>query len=121
MNDPYKVAPRKPLTPKQRLKLFLAHDGKCCVCGGKIGVGESWIDEHVNPLWLSGDNGTDNRAPAHVACAKDKTKREAGIRSKVRRVAAKHAGAHRSKTPMPGSKASKWRKRMDGTVERRED
>lgn len=122
MHDPYKVEPRKPLTPAQRLKLFLAHAGKCCICGGKIAVGESWIDEHVRPLWLDGTNDIEtNRAPAHASCAKDKTKREAGIRSKVRRVAAKHQGAHRSRNPMPGSKASKWRKRMDGTVERRED
>lgn len=122
MHDPYAVEKRKPLTQKQRVALFVSHDGKCCICGGKIAVGERWIDEHVAPLWRDGDNSTDNRAPAHEGCARKKTASEAKERAKSRRVAAKHIGAHVKKgPPMPGSKRSKWRKRMNGNVERRED
>lgn len=119
-HDPYKVERRKPLTDKQRLQLFIEHDGTCCLCGGKILVGQRWIDEHIKPLWRDGDNDLANRAPAHVKCASVKTHEiEATERAKSRRVAQKHFGAARSRNPMPGSKASKWKKKMDGTVERR--
>ncbi len=118
-HDPYHVTPRRPLTAKQRLKLFIAHDGKCCVCGGKIGVHEKWIDEHKLPLWLGGTNDESNRAPAHVSCAREKTDKEATERAKGRSVAEKHYGAKKSKRPMPGSRASGWKKTFsDGWMKR---
>lgn len=117
-HDPYAVAPRKPLTDKQRLEMFIRHKGICCVCGGQIKVGEMW-DEHINPLWLAGDNSAENRAPAHERCAKVKTAKEAKERAKVRRIAEKHFGAHKAKRPMPGSKRSRWKKHMDGSVTER--
>jgi 5-methylcytosine-specific restriction endonuclease McrA len=116
MHDPYKVEPRKALTPKQRLKLFLEHEGRCCLCHNKIRQGERWIDEHIRPLWLDGTNDWSNRAPAHAACAEQKTAREAKDRAKGRRIAEKHMGAHKPKRPMPGSRASRWKRKMDGTV-----
>lgn len=118
-HDPYSVYLRKPLTAKQKMQIFLEHKGKCCVCGEKIdGVRDSW-DEHVNPLWLSGDNSASNRAPAHERCARAKTSGEATQRAKGRAVAEKHFGA-RPKSKWGGCRGSKWRKRMDGTVERRD-
>ena len=111
IHDPYRVEPRKPMTPKQKLEMFIAHDGKCCICGGKIdGVREAW-DEHVNPLWLNGDNSASNRAPAHRTCAHTKTAKESGVRSEIRATAEKHFGAKKTKgRPMAGSKASGWKK-----------
>jgi 5-methylcytosine-specific restriction protein A len=119
--DPYRVEPRKPLTPKQRAQLFIEHKGICCICHNRIdGVREMW-DEHINPLWLGGDNSASNRAPAHADCARQKTAREAKGRAKGRRIAEKHMGAHKAKRPMPGSRASKWKKKMDGTTVLRGD
>jgi 5-methylcytosine-specific restriction protein A len=116
-HDPYRVEPRKPLTPKQRLQMFMRHKGVCCLCGLKIdGVRDMW-DEHINPLWLAGDNSAENRAPAHVKCARAKTAKEATERAKGRDVAERHFGAKRAKTkPMPGGRRSKWKKKLDGTV-----
>jgi hypothetical protein len=39
------TTPRKHLTPTQRLKLFEAHQGRCCICGNRI-IG-AWVDEHI--------------------------------------------------------------------------
>lgn len=118
-HDPYRVEKRKPLTKKQMLLLLIEHDGRCCICGEKIQVGQAW-DEHINPLWLDGDNSASNRAPAHEKCARQKSADETSVRAKIRRVAEKHFGPRKAKTrPMPGSKASGLRKRMNGTVERR--
>lgn len=120
VHDPYSVEPRKPLTNKQRLEMFIRHKGICCVCGHKIdGVRQAW-DEHINPLWLSGDNSAENRAPAHRKCAQDKTSKEATERSKLRKSAERHFGAKRPKgPPMPGTKRSKWKKKLNGPPERR--
>lgn len=115
-HDPYRVEPRKPLTAKQRLQLFIAHSGTCCLCRLKIGAQEAWIDEHVMPLWLGGSNGIGNRAPAHVECAKHKTAAEATARAKGRRVAEKHFGAKVSHNPIPGSRRSKWKRKINGQV-----
>ena len=107
MHDPYRVEPRKRLTAKQRLQMFLDAKGVCCVCGGKIdGVREAW-DEHVNPLWLSGDNSAPNRAPAHEKCARMKTSGEAGARSKIRAIAEKHFGA-RTKSALSKPKGHRY-------------
>lgn len=121
-HDPYAVEKRKALSPKQRMQLFVDRGGVCCICGGKIHVGERWIDEHVNPLSRTGTNDWDNRGIAHEKCARSKTSQEASERSKIRSVATKHfgAGKKRKGAPMPGSKDSKWRKKMDGTVVRRD-
>ena len=67
------TTPRKPLTPRQRLKLFEQHKGICVLCGLQIRSGEKWIDEHLLALGLGGSNDTENRAPVHLACAKAKT------------------------------------------------
>lgn len=64
---------RKPLSPTQRLKLFEAHGGKCCICDKQIRAGERWIDEHQRALVLGGSNDLANRGPAHEACAHAKT------------------------------------------------
>lgn len=96
-HDPYRVEPRKHLTAKQRMELFVRHGGVCCICGGKIdGVRERWIDEHKSPLWRDGTNDQENRAPAHERCAKIKTADEATARSKGREVAEKHFGARKA-------------------------
>jgi hypothetical protein len=40
--------------------------------------------------------------------------------AKVKRVHQKHIGAKRPKGIIPGSKNSKWKRKMDGTVVRRD-
>lgn len=111
---------RKPLTRVQRTKLFHAHEGICCLCKLPIfaGRGDKWIVEHIKPLWLGGADDTTNMAPAHERCAIEKTTREAPVKAKSDRVRARHLGIKKSTRPIPGSKASGIRKRMNGNVER---
>jgi len=62
----------------------------------------------------------DNRGPAHVSCARAKTRDDAKRLAKAKRQKRKHLGIRQSKgRPMPGSKASGLKKRMNGKVERR--
>jgi 5-methylcytosine-specific restriction protein A len=74
MTSDVATTPRKPLTPRQRLKLFEDRKGLCHRCGLKI-VG-SFIDEHVIPLALGGSNDWSNRAVTHPKCAAIKTREE---------------------------------------------
>lgn len=121
IHDPYYIAPRDRLSPKQKLQMFIAAEGICCVCLGKIDhVREAW-DEHVNPLWLNGTNDAPNRAPAHEKCAITKTGAEATLRAKIRATAERHFGAKDTRSrPIPGSRRSPWKRNFDGTTTRRE-
>lgn len=69
------VEVRKPLTKKQRAMLALRQNGLCgCGCGVKLDhPGEGTIDEHLNPLGLTGTNDLENRALFRTPCARAKT------------------------------------------------
>lgn len=103
----------------ERLKIFLAADGICHICGRKIAPGEDWHDEHVKPKGLKGSNDLSNRRPAHIDCHAGKTRRDVAIMRKADRQGKKHLGLKRNKRPMPGSRASPWKCKIGGGVERR--
>ena len=66
---------RKALTRKQLIVLMLEQEGRCgCGCGVKLDpIKEGVIDEHWNPLGLTGTNDTENRRLLRKPCAKAKT------------------------------------------------
>jgi hypothetical protein len=112
--------PRKPMSPMRRLRIWEAHKGRCVLCRRKIdGVRERWIIEHVRALALGGTDTDDNCGPAHASCGRDKTKADNASWSKAKRQKAKHVGIRGSANPIPGSKASPWKKCMDGRTVRR--
>jgi hypothetical protein len=123
MTEDVGSTPRKSLTPTQRLKLFEAWHGCCCICERKIQAGEAWIDEHIRPLGLGGTNYLDNRGPAHKACADAKTNGKDGDLARIakaKRMKMRHIGVKSRKgPPIPGSKDSPWKRKMDGTLVRR--
>ena len=69
------VQARKPLTKKQRAQLALDQKGLCgCGCGGKLDhAGEGTIDEHLDPLGLTGTNDLANRSLWRRPCSDAKT------------------------------------------------
>lgn len=105
---------RRHLSPTKRLAIFERAHGRCHLCGQKIQVGEKWEVEHPIPLAIGGADDESNMAPAHVKCHTGKSADDAGNIARAKRREAKHLGAYRSANPMPGSKASKWKKPMNG-------
>lgn len=106
---------------KARAEIFATHGGICHICNGRIQAAERWEVEHVIAREISGDDGPTNLRPAHAKCHKAKTAQDAGIIAKAKRRAAKHSGAFRpSGARVQGSRGTPFRKRMDGTVERRQ-
>lgn len=120
MNEDVGTTKRKNMTPRMRLKVWENHKGVCKLCGGKIdGVRERWIVEHIIPLALGGEDAEGNMAPAHEGCALAKTFGKSGDiakAAKAKRAKSKHLGIKISKNPLPGSKGSKWKKKIDGSV-----
>lgn len=113
---------RLKFSKKQRLELFVKHEGRCYLCEMTIRPGEAWDVEHVLAVALGGGNDSDNLRPVHAnaKCHKAKTKADIGMIRKADRIKAKHFGAAKSKGSIPGSKGSGWKRKMDGTVVRRD-
>lgn len=116
---------RKRLTPRQRLKVWERDGGICCLCHAPIdGVREKWIVEHIVALELGGLDEEANMGVAHLKCADEKTNGSDGDHAraaKAKRAKRRHIGISESKNPLPGGKRSKWKKKMDGSVVRRDD
>lgn len=113
---------RRSISAKERARLFLLHNGICHLCGGKInGATEAWEISHDVPLALGGEDDDANRLPAHAKCHRARTAgRDVPMIAKADRVRAKHLGL-KPRSSMPGSRGSRWKRRMDGTtVERTE-
>lgn len=110
---------RRSLSTKERVRLFLLHGGICHMCNVKIdGVRERWEVSHDIPLELGGKDDDQNRKPAHYSCHRKHTAEvDIPAIAKSNRIRAKHLGAKKpSRNPLPGSKRSKWKRKMDGTV-----
>lgn len=121
-HDPTYVQPRKRLTPKQKLEIYLEAKGRCEACGDRITLAEM-IDEHLEPLWRGLEDGPDlnrkeNRKCYCGPCAQAKTNREAPARAKGRRVAKKHftEGKITKTKPLPCGRKSKFKKKLNGKV-----
>jgi 5-methylcytosine-specific restriction protein A len=109
-----------PAPPRVRARVFLAHEGVCHITGRKIAPGEKWELDHVVALINGGENRESNLAPALVAAHKAKTAQDVAQKAKDARVRGKHIGAAPApRRPLPGSKASGWKVKLDGTRERR--
>lgn len=109
-----------PVPPRVRLRNFLKFEGICQICKLKI-EGKVWITDHKDALILGGENRESNLQPIHETCDRkvktpaDVAEKSDAYRRKLKAVGIKRSG-HR---PIIGSRASGWKKKMDGTVVRR--
>lgn len=113
---------RRHISTTERAAIFASAEGKCHLCGDKIdGTRDRWEVEHIIPLAMGGDEdrGSPNLQPAHVSCHAAKTLLDVTAIAKAKRLEARHSGALRKRSVIPGSKGSAFKKRIDGTVVRR--
>lgn len=93
---------------------------RCHRCGRRHrGTEKGWIIEHLLALINGGENRERNLCLSCPWCKLEKDAEDVAVKSKSAAVRQKHRGITKPKRPMPGSRASGIRKRMDGTVERR--
>lgn len=105
--------------PRVRVRVFERCQGACGQCGRKIRAGESWTLEHLKALVNGGANRESNLGVTCRNCLPAKNAADVAEKSLIARKRSKHLGIKpKSSRPIPGSKASGIRKRMNGQVER---
>ncbi len=113
---------RREFPKKVKLAAWDRCGGKCDRCGNKIVAGNGPEYNHRLPDYLGGEPTLEN---CEVLCIKPchrtvTSEQDRPVIDKARRVMEKRIGVRSRKSrPMPGSRASGFRKRMDGSVERR--
>lgn len=101
-------------------RLWAAQDGKDAITGVPFLPGDRIIRDHVIPLADGGENRETNLQLILEATSIDKTAREAVERGRYRRIRAKHRGYERGEKPgFQTNRNAPFKKRMDGTIERR--
>ena len=96
--------------------------GGCCEeCGRKLFPGDRKEYDHRIPDAIRKDNGAENCQLLCGPCHSAKTKKDRKQIAKANRVRAKHNGAKQTKHPLPGSKASGWKRKVSGEVVRRDE
>ena len=89
---------------------------RCHICKGEIDLAiSSWEAEHPVPFALGGRDVWH----VHWRCHKSKTAADVTAIAKGKRARERNLGIRRSACPMMGSKASGWKKKMNGEAERR--
>lgn len=92
----------------------------CHLCSLKVVPGEDWDVSHDIPLEAGGKDDETNWFVAHRKCHRVHTSTvDMPLIAKVKRVHQRHIGAKQSRSPLPGGRNSKWKKKMDGTVIKR--
>lgn len=109
----------EPIPPRVRVRVFTKFDGICQICTTKI-VAKRWICDHKIALINGGENRENNLQPIHEVCNKAKTAQDVAEKSRVYHKKAKHLGIKlRKSRPIPGSRASGWKRTMSGMVVKR--
>lgn len=113
---------RRKISTRKRADLFLARDGVCHQCHGKILPGEAWDVSHVIPLALGGADDESNWDLIHSKCHRALTSMtDIPNIAKAKRREASHIGAKApSATPMPFGKKSPWKRTLAGKIVPRE-
>ena len=109
-------------TQGAKARVFNAQEGRCAACDKKMGVaGEQVEFDHVIALVNGGENRETNLQALCRPCHRAKTKKDMAEKTKVDRVRAKHLGFRKPRSPLPGGRGSKFKRKIDGTVVVREE
>lgn len=109
---------RREFSAKVKAAAFVRAAGRCEECTARLFVGKFQYDHRIADA-LGGEPTLENCVVLCSACHAPKTVSDTGLAAKVKRITGRHIGAHTTRNPMPGSKASKWKRKMNGTTEAR--
>jgi hypothetical protein len=101
-----------------RLRVFERFGGTCFLSGRKIQAGDQWDCDHALALINGGEHRESNLVPVLRIEHRKKTAKDVALKAKNDRVRKRHLGI-RKPSRFPCSRDSRWKKKIDGTVERR--
>jgi len=97
----------------------MAWDGLCARCGGNLPLVEAEWD-HRLALINGGDNGLLNWQPLHPACHKAKTRIDAKLAAKIKRIIRRLDGTRRARKAIASRGFNRsLRRKFNGKVESR--
>lgn len=104
-----------------RLRIFERYGGRCHISGRLIRPGDLWDIDHLVALINGGEHRESNMAPALQVPHREKTAEDVREKAITYRKRSKHLlpGKVRKGRPMPGSRDSGWKRKMNGEVVRR--
>lgn len=113
------MSPRAEFSKRTKLIAWNRSQGRCEQCTAKLFTGNIEY-HHVREATFNGLASLDNCMVLCRACHRTITKSRAPLIAKSNRQRAAYIGLRKNNyPPIPGTKRSGWKKRMDGTVERR--
>lgn len=113
--------PDSAIPPRVQDRVWTRCDSRCHKCTRQHQGEGGWIIEHLIALINGGEHREGNLCLTCPWCKPVKDREDAAIKKKGSRVRKKARGIKTRKSkPMPGSRASGWKRNFDGTVERRE-
>lgn len=111
---------RVEFTRKTRAEAFARCGGKCEGCGARLKAGEGEYDHRI-PCAHGGEATLENCQVLCRGCHKAKTARNKAETERAKRRADKHSGAWKpSSRPIPGSRNTPFKRKINGETVRRE-
>jgi 5-methylcytosine-specific restriction endonuclease McrA len=115
------ATPDAKIPARVRLRVFERFGGVCQLSARKIRPGDAWEVDHIQALTNGGEHRESNLQPVLKEAHKAKTREDLKQKKKDARVRKRHLGLAKPKAPLPGSRGSKWKKKVGGGVVRREE
>ena len=106
---------RKSISKAMRARVVLSYYGRCAVCCHKFEAGERIDIDHIHQLATGGADDESNLRPLHPWCHKIKTREDAKVRGKIRRLSGETKKRPAKPIQSRGFDRTKSR-RFDGTV-----
>jgi len=113
---------RRRLSAKALMQRLLDMGGVCAECGCKTGGANGLEWDHIIPLAMGGGDTIENLQPLCRMCHRAKTVKDVGHIAKARRMTQRRMGVSRqSRSPLPCGRRSRWKKKLNGEVVRRDE
>ena len=108
------------IPPRVKLRVFDNQLGCCAGCGFQFRGRLKPEYDHIIALINGGENRESNIQALCEDCHSPKTAKDVALKSRIYQSRLRTTGIRRRKgPPMIGSRDSKWKRKMDGTVVRR--
>jgi 5-methylcytosine-specific restriction protein A len=105
-----------PIPARVRLRVVERAGYRCQACGADITPANTPEIDHILAIKLGGENSESNLQCLCFACHAAKTLDDVAAKAKDERIKKKHFGLMPKKAKIPGSKGTRWKKKIGGLV-----